>query len=194
LSVARGAVASYLLPMAEAKGRSGKDAPKKGTAPSAANLDDLEKMEASPEAQAATPSEVDAMGQDKRRAVVGHSYGPSRRSQVIFFVAVAAVLLVVVGGWFVAVAAFDTSPEEYPDEAPWSAADTPQNVAAQSGGYQPRSPDGPCGEPGNPFPQTEGTPCAAEETSGDQPPVPGGESPGPIPGSGGVTNSGGEAK
>jgi hypothetical protein len=176
--------------MAEAKGRRRKG-PTKGTAPSAPDIDKLEKMEASPEAQAATPSDVDAMGQDKRRPVVGHSYGPSRRSQVIFFVAVAAILVVVVGGWFAAVKAFDTTPEEFPDEAPWSAADTPQNVAAQSG-YQPRSPDGPCGEPGNQFPQPENSPCAQQKTSEDQPPVPGGEAQGPLPQAGGVTNSGGE--
>jgi hypothetical protein len=36
----------------------------------------------SEKAEAQQPSDVDAMGQDKRRQVVGHSYGPSKRSQV----------------------------------------------------------------------------------------------------------------
>ena len=45
-------------------------------APSAANIEDLEKFEASEEAKRHQPSDVDAMGQDKRRQVVGHSYGP----------------------------------------------------------------------------------------------------------------------
>src|ERR687892_2546000 len=70
----------------------------RGTAPSAADINKLELMEPSEEAKAHKPSDVDAMGQDKRRQVVGHSYGPSRRSQIMFFVAVAAVLVVIVGG------------------------------------------------------------------------------------------------
>ena len=66
----------------------------RGTAPSSPDIEELEKFEASEEAKAHEPSDVDAMGQDKRRQVVGHSYGPSRKSQVIFFVVVAAVLVV----------------------------------------------------------------------------------------------------
>jgi hypothetical protein len=91
------------------------------------------------------------MGQDKRRQVVGHSYGPSRRSQLIFFAAVAAVAVVIVGGWTLAVAAFDTAPESYPDEAPWSEADAQQRPT--------RSPSGPCGEPGNAYPAPADSPC-----------------------------------
>ena len=55
----------------------------RGTAPSAADIDKLEKFEASEEAKAHEPSSVDAMGQDKRRQVVGHSYGPSKRYRVL---------------------------------------------------------------------------------------------------------------
>jgi hypothetical protein len=114
---------------------------------------DIERVEPSEEAKAHQPSHVDAMGQDKRRAVVGHSYGPSRRSQLIFFAAVAAVAVVIVGGWTLAVAAFDTAPETYPDEAPWS-------TAAEQ--IPTRSPSGPCGEPGNPYPPPADSPCASQ--------------------------------
>src|SRR5438067_13428774 len=76
----------------------------RGTAPSAPDIRKLELMEPSDEAKAHEPSTVDAMGQDKRRQVVGHSYGPTRRSQIMFFVAVGAVLVVVVGGWLALVA------------------------------------------------------------------------------------------
>jgi hypothetical protein len=97
-------------------------------------------------------SDVDAMGQDKRRAVVGHSYGPTRKSQIIFFVAVAAILVVFLGGWALAVSAFDQPPDSYPDKAPWSTADAQQAPT--------RSPSGPCGEPGNAYPPPADSPCA----------------------------------
>src|SRR5918994_4692346 len=92
----------------------------RGTAPSAADISKLELMEPSEEAKEHEPSTVDAMGQDKRREVVGHSYGPSRRSQVMFFVIVGVIVVAIVGGSMAAVAAFDTIPDELPDEAPWS--------------------------------------------------------------------------
>src|SRR5215207_2212535 len=87
-------------------GGSGSDegkSPMRGTAPSAADITKLEKFEPSEEAKAHEPSTVDAMGEDKRRQVVGHSYGPSGRSQALFFIAVAVTLVVVVGGWLFAV-------------------------------------------------------------------------------------------
>jgi len=45
-------------------------------APSADDIEQLERFEPSEEPKRREPSEVDAMGQDKRRQVVGHSYGP----------------------------------------------------------------------------------------------------------------------
>src|SRR5215204_6740732 len=104
-------------------GGSGSDegkSPMRGTAPSAADITKLEKFEPSEEAKAHEPSTVDAMGQDKRRQVVGHSYGPSGRSQALFFIAVAVTLVVVVGGWLFAVSVFDQPPDDFPDKAPWS--------------------------------------------------------------------------
>src|SRR5215211_231151 len=131
----------------------------RGTAPSAANIDDLEKFEASDEAKAHEPSTEDAMGQDKRRQVVGHSYGPSKRSQIMFFVAVAVVLLVVVGGWLALVSAFDKPPEHFSDRAPWSTtAKNPQLAAEQDA--KPVSPATPCGEPGSEYPIQPESPCA----------------------------------
>ena len=82
---------------------------------------ELEKFEASEEAKRAVPSHTDAMGQDKRRQVVGHSYGPSFRSQIMFFVAVAVVVVVVVGGWLTLVSVFDKPPKDIPNTAPWLA-------------------------------------------------------------------------
>lgn len=135
------------------------EAPTKGTAPSAANIEDLEKFEPSEEAKRHEPSTVDAMGQDKRREVVGHSYGPSARRQIMFFVAVAAVLVVVVGGWLTLVAVFDKPPTHVKDSAPWStSASTPALAAEQNA--KPLDPADPCGEPGNPYPIPAQSPCA----------------------------------
>ena len=88
-----------------------------------------------------TPSDVDAMGQDKRRQVVGHAYGPSRRSQFVFFGVIAAIAVLVVGGSALAVGAFDQPPDEYPDAAPWARGDAEQIPT--------RSPSTPCGESNN---------------------------------------------
>jgi hypothetical protein len=122
-----------------------------GTAPSSPDIRKLHLMEPSEEAKAHVPSEVDAMGKDKRRAVVGHSYGPSRRSQILFFVAVGAIIAILVGGYSAAISAFDQPPDEYSDKAPWS-----QGTADQ---IPTRSPSTPCGEPGNPFPPPQDSPC-----------------------------------
>lgn len=103
------------------------------------------------------------MGEDKRRQVVGHSYGPTARSQVVFFAIVAAIAVAVFGGWTLAVGAFDQPPDEYPDEAPWSASDAAQVPT--------RSPSGPCGEPGNPYPPPSDSPCATGVISTGEPPL-----------------------
>jgi len=135
----------------------------RGTAPSAANIEDLEKFEPSEEAKQHEPSTVDAMGQDKRREVIGHSYGPSKRSQFMFFGAVAAVLVVIIGGWLLLVSIVDTTPKTFPDRAPWSKPiSNPQLAAEQQAA--PKSPDTPCGEPGNAYPAPSGSPCASTES------------------------------
>jgi hypothetical protein len=140
----------------------------RGTAPSAADIDKLEKFEASEEAKAHKPSDVDAMGQDKRRQVVGHSYGPSRRSQLLFFVIVGVIVVVIVGGGMAAVAAFDTIPDELPDEAPWSKqAATPELQAQQQAA--PKPVDTPCGEPGNEYPAPSDSPCGPSISTAGKP-------------------------
>jgi hypothetical protein len=111
------------------------------------------------EAEHYTPTTLDAMGQDKRRQVVGHSYGPSRRSQVMFFVAVAMVLVVILGGWLILVGLFDKPPTHFTDAAPWSTTPANTEQVAQQGA-KPVSPLTPCGEPGNQYPIPAQSPCA----------------------------------
>jgi hypothetical protein len=141
------------------RAKSGSDKPIRGTAPSAADIDKLEKFEPSEEAKRHEPSTVDAMGQDKRREVVGHSYGPSKRSQIMFFVAVGAVVVVIVGGWLALVSAFDNPPTDFKDSAPWSTKPASASLAAQQSAKS-VSPADPCGEPGNPYPIPPESPCA----------------------------------
>ena len=105
------------------------------------------------------PSDVDAMGQDKRRRVVGNTYGPTRRSQIMFFVAVAAVVVVIVGGWLTLVSIFDKPPIHFKDTAPWSTTATSAQLAAQQN-TPPVAPSSPCGEPGNEYPVPPESPCA----------------------------------
>jgi hypothetical protein len=130
------------------RSRSSRSSRVRGTAPSPAE-----------EAKRHQPSSVDAMGQDKRRQVVGHSYGPSRRSQIMFFVSVAVVLVVIVGGWFVLVGLFDKPPTHFTDKAPWSATPANAQVALEQNA-KPVSPATPCGEPGNVYPIPPQSPCA----------------------------------
>jgi hypothetical protein len=99
------------------------------------------------------------MGQDKRRQVVGHSYGPSRRSQIMFFVAVAVVAVVIVGGWLTLVTLFDKPPTHFKDKAPWSTTAANAQLAAEQS-TKPVAPSSPCGEPGNQYPIPAQSPCA----------------------------------
>jgi hypothetical protein len=111
------------------------------------------------EAARHTASTVDAMGQDKRRQVVGHSYGPSRRSQIMFFILVATVAVVIVGGWLVLVGLFDKPPIHFKDSAPWSTTPAGASLAAEQNA-KPVSPLSPCGEPGSEYPIPPQSPCA----------------------------------
>jgi hypothetical protein len=94
-------------------------------------------MEPSEEAKAHEPSTTDAMGKDKRRQVVGHSYGPTRKSQIMFFVIVAALVAVIIGGYSLAVANFDQPPDSYPDETPWTNNEVPAQSVDRLGGAPP---------------------------------------------------------
>jgi hypothetical protein len=157
-----------------------------GAAPSSPDIRKLALLEPSEAAKAHEASKVDAMGQDKRREVVGHSYGPSRKSQIAFFVAIAAIVVVVIGGYAMAIAAFDQPEDEYPAKSPWSAVNAPQNPT--------RSPAGPCGEPGNAYPPPADSPCAGKNTSTGEPGAPGTTEGRQEVGAGGPTAGGAESE
>jgi hypothetical protein len=72
-------------------------------------------------------SDQDAMGEDKRREVVGKSYGPSRTRVFGTFAAFIAIVAAVTVGFYFLAKELDQPPAENPDEAPWSQADAPQS-------------------------------------------------------------------
>jgi len=71
-------------------------------------------------------SDTDAMGRDKRREVIGESYGPSRSRVILSFVAFFAIVGIVFVGLMLLVGQVDKAPDSNPALAPWSAADVEQ--------------------------------------------------------------------
>jgi hypothetical protein len=71
-------------------------------------------------------SPVDAMGKDKRRAVVGHSYGPSTTRQAVLYGAAVLVVVVLAIGAKLLIDSSDKFPSEVPHQAPWAQPDAKQ--------------------------------------------------------------------
>jgi hypothetical protein len=65
-------------------------------------------------------SDTDAMGRDKRREVVGGTYGPTRARVFGTFAAFFAIVAALVVGFYFLAKELDAAPAENPDEAPWS--------------------------------------------------------------------------
>lgn len=71
-------------------------------------------------------SELDAMGKDKRREVVGHTYGPTVARQVTLYGVFLALVAALVFGGKMLTDKLDEPPASNPDKAPWSQADVKQ--------------------------------------------------------------------
>lgn|SRR3954447_18147933 len=66
-------------------------------------------------------SEVDAVGKDKRRPVVGQSYGPSKTRQLVLYGVFLAVVAVLAFGGYLLIQSQDTGVgKNVPNTAPWS--------------------------------------------------------------------------
>jgi Rho termination factor, N-terminal domain len=76
------------------------------------------------------PSDVDAMGLDKRRGVTGKRYGASFAKQAtVYGLALAVIAAILIGGK-IAIDELDQGPKVVEDEAPWSQPDAPQHTPA----------------------------------------------------------------
>jgi hypothetical protein len=66
------------------------------------------------------PSQLDAMGLDKRRPVVGGKYGVNAGRQAALYGGALAITAALVIGFILLAKQLDKSPDEFPDEAPWA--------------------------------------------------------------------------
>lgn len=81
-------------------------------------------------------SDVDAMGQDKHRQVVGQRVGASRTKQLAYYGAFVAFLVVAYLGLKIAVDDLDKAPAHDKDQAPWSQKNAPDEPL---GGFTPKT-------------------------------------------------------
>jgi hypothetical protein len=65
-------------------------------------------------------SETDAMGQDKRRTIIGQGYGPSRGRQFLYYGLFIAFLVAAFIGGKIAISELDKAPAHDTDQAPWT--------------------------------------------------------------------------
>jgi hypothetical protein len=72
------------------------------------------------------PSQEDAMGLDKRRTIVGGTYGPTRTRLIATFTVTIAIIAAAGVGIYLLVGELDQAPKNDPAKAPWSASNAPQ--------------------------------------------------------------------
>ena len=70
-------------------------------------------------------SETDAMGQDKRRTIIGQGFGPSRGRQLLYYGGAIAVIVLLFIGASIAVDELDKAPAKDKDAAPWTGTQVP---------------------------------------------------------------------
>jgi len=103
------------------------------------------------------PSGVDAMGQDKRRKVVGQQYGATARKQLTVYGIFLAVVIALGIGFLTVVSSVDNAEIALEDTGPWTEAAATQNA--------PRDVDFPCNGPLNTIPADEIGRAVPAETS-----------------------------
>ena len=104
-------------------------------------------MEEPQESEESAATDVDAMGNDKRRGVVGQQYGATLRKQLTVYGIFVAVIVVVAIGFLTVVSGIDNRDIPLEDTAPWTAATASQEA--------PRDVDFPRNGPQNTIPADE---------------------------------------
>ncbi len=91
--------------------------------------------------------DLDSMGNDKRRHVVGGQYGATLRKRLLVYGAAVAVIAVVVIAFLTVVSSYDDRDQPIENTAPWAgAADTrpPRDVDFKANGPHPDRCAAPC--------------------------------------------------
>ena len=113
----------------------------------AASADD----EKDPSEYGGTRSEVDAMGNDKRREVVGQQYGATVRKRLLVYGGVVGVIVVVVIAFLTVVKGYDHRDVPLKNTAPWTEAGAsqtpPRDVDFKANGPTDTIPAGPDRQP-----------------------------------------------
>lgn len=104
----------------ESSGRGEKIDVSDTTAPSIGPDTVIEKEEPEERLARHEQSDVDAMGLDKRRAVIGGNFGASFARQATIYGVVLAVVAALVVGGLLLVDSIDQPPKSNPDAAPWA--------------------------------------------------------------------------
>jgi hypothetical protein len=86
------------------------------------------KPEDAPDSSAESSGDVDAMGLDRRRPVVGMQYGATVRKQLLVYGVFLAVVAVVVVVFLTVVSNVDNKEIPLEDTAPWTAANASQEA------------------------------------------------------------------
>jgi hypothetical protein len=96
------------------------------------------------------PTDTDAMGQDKRRQVVGQQYGATVRKQLTVYGIFLAVVAVVVIAFLTVVSGIDNREIPLEDTAPWTAAgaevEAPRDIDFPRNGPQDTIPEDEIGQ------------------------------------------------
>jgi hypothetical protein len=71
--------------------------------------------------------DLDAMGNDKRRQVIGQQYGATVRKRLLVYGAFVAVIVVAIIAFLTVVSSYDNRDIELKDTAPWTQAGAPQS-------------------------------------------------------------------
>jgi hypothetical protein len=107
-------------PTPDAEARSGSEDISDITAPSIGPNTTIDRKPPEERLAAHEQSDVDAMGLDKRREVVGHSYGPSTAKQASLYGIFLAIAAAVVIGFILLAGKLDQPPDHVQAKAPWT--------------------------------------------------------------------------
>ena len=100
------------------------------------NPEDADEKDGDSDGHQGGRSDVDAMGQDKHRQVIGQRVGASRAKQLAYYGAFVAFVIAAYLGLKVAVSHFDKAPAHDTNQAPWSKPGAPDEPL---GGFTPKT-------------------------------------------------------